>query len=125
MFTSKEFTMFSEDVEKALEVIAAKYNVNIDAGKIKYSDTYFDMNLKVTKKEVNGQSFEQAEFYKLCKWYGLKPEDYKKQFKSNGKIFEIYGINPKAKTMPVLARCLTDGQNYKFGADTVKRLMVS
>jgi hypothetical protein len=62
------------------------------------------------------------EFEKYCILFGLEPKDYNRQFKSNGTVFTIYGLNLKAKTMPVLART-TDGRGFKFGAETVKRLL--
>jgi hypothetical protein len=122
MFNKKEFEVFRMDVEKALQDIAKKYDVNIHAGHITYTSDNFKLNLEVTKKEVNGKSYEQAEFEKYCILFGLEPKDYNRQFKSNGTVFTIYGLNLKAKTMPVLART-TDGRGFKFGAETVKRLL--
>jgi hypothetical protein len=58
MLTSKEFTAFRAEVEQALQSIATKYNANIKATKIKYTTDSFTLNLDVTKKEVNGKSFE-------------------------------------------------------------------
>ena len=41
----------------------------------------------------------------------------------NGKIFTITGFKPRATKMPVIA-ISQDGKKYKFGKETVKRLMV-
>ena len=106
-----------------MKQIADKYNANIKAGKVKYSDNSFNLDLQVNKKEVSGKSFEQAEFEKYCMLFGFKPTDYNKQFNMNGKTFTIKGLNLKAHKMPVKAVC-SDGKAYKFGEDTVKRLLL-
>ena len=123
MLTKKEFEIFRKEVEQTLEGIAKKYNANIKAGKIKYDTNSFNLDLQVTKKDIDGKSFEQVEFEKYCSWYGLKPEDYKKQFTMNGKKFALTGFKPRATKMPILA-VSEEGKSYKFGEDTVKRLMV-
>jgi hypothetical protein len=124
MLSKQEFASFRKETEQALQELAKKYNVNIEAAGIKYTSNSFDMTLKMTKKEVNGKSFEQAEFEKHCILYGFKPEDYNKSFVMNGKTYTLCGFKLKARTMPVLARN-KDGQNYKFGEDTVKRLLTA
>lgn len=123
MFTKQQFEQFRRESEEALKTIAEKYNVNIKTGKIKYDSDSFDMNVSVTKKEVNGKSFEQAEFEKYCFLYGFSPEDYNKTFISGGKKFILYGFKTSARTMPVLAKG-NDGKNYKFGTE-VKKLIVA
>ena len=114
MLNKKEFQAFRMEVEQALKSIAEKYDANIKAGKIKYDNSSFALELNVHKKEVDGESFEKAEFKKYAFLYGFEPEDYGKTFVSNGKSFTLYGFKPKATKMPVLARS-DDGKNYKFG----------
>jgi len=123
MLSKKEFEAFRNELEEATKALANKYNVNIKAGHIKYTNNSFNLGLEVTKKEINGKSFEQVEFEKLCLLYGFKPEDYNKQFTSHGRKFAIYGFNNRARTMPILAKG-EDGKNYKFSTE-VKRLLVS
>lgn len=123
MLTKKEFAAFRQETEQALQAIAEKYNVNIKAGNISYTNTNFNLKLEVTKKDIGGKSFEQVEFEKYCFLYGLKPEDYKKQFTLDGKTFTLTGFKPRARKMPVVA-ISQDGKGYKFGEDTVKRLLV-
>lgn len=121
MLTKIQFESFRKETEQALKSIAEKYNANITTGKIKYTSDSFNLDLKVTKKEVNGKSYEQAEFEKNAFLYGFDPEDYNKTFMSHGKSFQLVGFNNKARTMPVLAKC-EDGKRYKFGTE-VKKLI--
>jgi len=121
MLSKKEFDAFRKETELALIELAKKHNVNIEAGKIKYTSDSFNLDLKVTKKEVNGKSFEQSEFEKYCVLYGFQPEDYNKSFVTSGRKFKLIGFKTSARTMPVLAQS-EDGKSYKFGTD-VKRLL--
>ena len=121
MLTKEEFKAFRIELEQVTEGLAKKFNVNIKAGKIKYSTDNFNLDLQVTKKEVNGLSFEQAEFEKCCFLYGFKPEDYNKQFESKGHMYTLVGFKSSARTMPVLAT-REDGRRFKFGTE-VKRLL--
>lgn len=121
MLSKKEFDAFRKEAELALGELAKKYNVNIEAGKIKYSSDSFNLDLKVSKKEVNGKSFEQSEFEKYCFLYGFQPEDYNKTFVTSGRKFKLIGFKTSARTMPVLAQG-EDGKNYKFSSE-IKRLL--
>jgi 16S rRNA U516 pseudouridylate synthase RsuA-like enzyme len=121
MLTKKEFDSFRKETEQVLQVIAQKYNANITAGKIKYTNDSFNLDLQVTKKEIDGKSFEQAEFEKYCMLYGFKPEDYNKQFESKGHRYTLTGFKVSARTMPILAT-REDGKRFKFGTE-IKRLI--
>ena len=121
-FTKAELRDYRTEIEQVLQGIAEKHNINIKAGNISYSTNDFKLTLEVTQKEVNGLSYEQAEFNKDCMLYGFKPEDYKKEFSMNGKTFTITGFNHKAHKMPILAKG-NDGKGYKFACDTVKKMM--
>ena len=121
MLTKQEFASFRKEAEELLQGLANKYNANIKAGRIKYTDNSFNLDVEVTRKEVDGKPFEQAEFEKLAFLYGFSPEDYGKMFNMGGKTFTLYGFKTNARTMPVLARG-NDGKNYKFGVE-IKKLL--
>lgn len=71
MLSKKGFEMFRKETEQVLQEIAKKYDVNIHAGHISYDSNHFELKLEVTKKEINGKSYEQTEFEKECIYYGL------------------------------------------------------
>ena len=117
-----QFDCFRNEVNEALRELAEKYNFDIKASKIKYDDTSMDLTVKINDKEVSGKSFEQTEFERMCSWYGLTPEDYGRQFMSNGNKFTLCGFKPRATKMPILARN-ENGQGYKFTEESIKRLI--
>ena len=119
MLTKEQFRMFRQDVNEVLKGVADKYNVDLQAGNISYSDTNFTMKLEAKAREINGQSFEQAEFEKYCLLYGFSKSDYNREFILNGRKFYLIGFKPKASKYPALAKC-EDGKNYKFSAEIIK-----
>lgn len=121
MLSKQEFAKFRLEIELALKGLANKYDMDIKAGKIKYTNNSFSLVLDATRKEIDGKPYEQAEFEKWAVIYGFEPEDYGKIFNMNGKTFTLYGFNTSARTMLILARD-KDGRNYKFGAE-VKKLL--
>lgn len=119
MLTKAGFAQFREDLLVATKDLAEKYDINIETGNINYDKFSFSMNLKVMKKTVNGESFEKSEFKKLCNIYGFKLEDYNKEFIYDGESYRLIGFNPRAKTMPVLAKN-TEGKTFKFRTNAIK-----
>jgi hypothetical protein len=123
MLTGKQFEVLRKEIERLLAPIGERGGLDIKAGNIKYDPNHFDLTISFSKKEVNGKSFEQAEFERVAFLYGFEKTDYKRKFAMGGKEFELCGFQMKAKTMPILANCVADGKKYKFGRE-VKRLLV-
>ena len=122
MFTKKQFEEFKHDTEQAMKALAEKYGVNIKPGKIKYAENNFTLELEIAKQEVNGQSFEQAEFGKYCHLFGLKPEDYLREFSYIGKTYMLTGFSLRATKMPIVAKC-ADGREYRLSRDFVTSML--
>lgn len=122
MLNKKGFETFRQGAEKALLSLAKEFNVDIKAGKIKYTDNSFNLELVVSKKEVNGKPFEQAEFEKNCVLYGLKPEDYNRVVTVQGREFTVFGLDIKARKRPVLVRD-SEGKVFTFTEEAVQRLI--
>lgn len=121
MFTKNELKIYRVEMENALKGFAEKYNFDIKAGNISYDSNSFNIKIEVRQKEINGKSFEQAEFESLCVLFDFKPEDYGKKFNYNGRMFSLTGFNTKAHKMPILAT--SEGKTYKFAPDTIKKLI--
>ncbi len=122
MLTKKEFQQFRQEADEVLSQLAEKYDINIKAGNISYNKSSFNLKIEATKKEVNGKSFEQAEFEKYCLIYDLQPEDYNREFVYAGKKYNITGFKPRSRKYPVLVKC-DDGKTYKFTKEMVKQVL--
>jgi len=111
-------------LEVALQGFEEHFGVQADVGKISYGDSHADIKLKVSQVNVDGtvESKEAVNFKKYANVYGLRPEWLGKEFKHQGKVFVITGINTRARKFRVQATS-TDGVGYKFPQELIKRLM--
>lgn len=122
-FNRSGFELFRNDVEIALKSVAKKHGIEIECGKISYSNFDFTMQLKVTKKDknINGK---RAAFEQECILFGFKPEDYNREFGANGKHFRLIGFNCKSPKNNCSIYCVDDGKTYKCNNEMVKRAFV-
>lgn len=119
-FTSKEFNEFRKDLIEATKELSEKYKVTIQAGSISYNDLSFDLKLKVTKNE-EGLDIEKEQFLKNARYYGLDESDYLKTVTIQGRQFELYGINPRAKSQPCLIRDVKNDGHYKCSLEVYNK----
>ena len=97
-FVDSEFRMFREDLRKALAPIEEKYGIELEQGNINYNDEEFRMKLTGKKYDPNAKEKTQEElFAENCKYYGFKPEDYRRSFTIDGKVYKLIGFKPKAR----------------------------
>lgn len=101
-FTRTEIEAIHADIVRSLAEIAKKYDMQISAGGITYTE--HEMHLKVTAKHkvIDGVPTEEAEFAMKCSRYGLKPEDYKRQVEYQGRTFALVGLNVNAPKFPLI-----------------------
>lgn len=100
----------------ALQPLAAELGITINIG-----NGTFDPGVGTftAKFEVSNPDSGRLEWERNCTLYGFAPEDHGTTFYSAGDDFIITGINPRAKTMPVLATRVSDGKTFKFATTTV------
>lgn len=123
VFSKRGFELFRNDVEVALKAVAEKHKVEIECGKISYSDFDFSMQLKVIKNDSGGDG-KKAIFEQECIYFGFKPNDYNREFKANGKSFKLIGFNRKSPKNNCSIYCIDDGKTYKCNDEVVKRAFV-
>lgn len=58
----------------------------------------------------------QMSFYKNCSLYGLTADDYKAKVLVEGRLLELWDINPRSELSPILARELSTGKIFSFPA---------
>lgn len=118
-FNKKEFDTFRTDVKDALKLVAKKYGVDIDCGKINYTDFDFTMQLHVTKNDENTDG-KRLMFEQDCNFYGFSKDDYEREFTTHGKQFKLIGFNRKSPKNCCTIYCITNGKTYKCSAEMVK-----
>lgn len=118
-FDRNSFNAFREDVEKALEDVAKKYEVEITSGNISYSGVEFTLQLKCISNE-GGTNGKKLLFEQQCSIYGFKKEDYEREFILDKKRFKLVGFNPSSPKNNCQIVCLANGATYKCNDSVVK-----
>lgn len=115
--------LIREDINKALEEVAKKYDMTMKLGNISYDELGFTGKVLAQLNEIDGKQPSQVNFEKYCELYGLQATDYNKEFNRNGKTFIVKDIKTTSRKYPVICECKQDGKSYKFVVEDVKRLI--
>ena len=117
-----EYNAFCREATAAMAAVAEKYGVTVKFGSGRGSEQSITMKLEVTNKTATGEAQDKSaiDFKALAPMYGLVATDLGRTFSRGGKTFKITGLNRRAKTMPIQAKCLQDGRGYKFAEDIVQ-----
>jgi hypothetical protein len=106
------------EIETALSSIADKYNCEVHAGGIKYTNVSATVSVEFNAKGAEGISAEQNLFNTYCAQFGFKPEDYNRIVSIDGKLYRLIGFNLKArKNFCLITR---DGKQYACPLETVR-----
>jgi hypothetical protein len=114
------------ELEAALKIVADKHGISIKTGKMTYSDTNVKVSLEVATVSEGGEvnTREKKDFLQFAEIYGLKPTDLGRNFKSQGELYQITGLNTKKQKFAIQAKRLRDGHSYGFVAEDVKRALI-
>ena len=121
MLTRPQLKAFRKDFEDAVVALEQKYGFTLSLGKITYSDTDFRSTITATKV-VEGKTTEQVQFEEHAALFGLKPEDFGKNFIVDGKQYELTGLRPSAPAWPVIGK-RADGKPFKFKEAVLKQII--
>jgi hypothetical protein len=117
------------EMARKLSVISLTYGVDIRINKIRFDDVSFKATISGTLINTkSGKSAEEVHFGRHCWRWGLDSSDYNRevtfppQSKFRGKKGRIVGINPRAKTYPVLIQ-MSDGTMTKNAVSFVKIML--
>ena len=94
-----------KELNEAIAEVLEKNGMTGKLGTITYNDYGFHSSLSAKAIEVNGKSGDQIEYERFAPKFGIDPNSYGRVFKNaEGIVLTIVGINPKARTYPVIAR---------------------
>jgi len=106
-FTKETFEEFRKAFKISVGAMEKLYDVTIEPGSIKYTNSSFTLKVEVKKNNVgNGLSADEADFKLSCRHYGLQPDDFGKTVKVNTSKFgridaTICGIAPRRRKYPI------------------------
>jgi hypothetical protein len=106
-------------MQAALTAIAPGLDVSIVVGNASFNNFSANFKVEVAEKSENGEVLDSFKLH--CNSFGLKETDLGKSFVTHGRTFTICGIAPRSWKRPIIAK--SNGQVYKFSAETVKLLL--
>ena len=118
--------LIGQKIEAALKSVGKELGVQIRARGGSYSATACQIKLEVSELSDNGtaQTPERIAFVEQAIYYGLVAEDLDAEFKAqDGTTYKIVGLSPRKRKYPIVAARQPDGKLYKFGQETVVRLL--
>ena len=122
MLTNSLLNEIRKDMELALTMVEAKRNMKFKIGRMTYSSNSFKCSLEaVIATDGEEANVDKANWNKYAYRFGFSKTDFGKEFEVDGEVFTIYGIAPSRHKYPILAKCMTSGEVYKFPADRVKK----
>jgi|TARA_R100001443_G_scaffold96301_1_gene103103 hypothetical protein len=113
---------FRIQLDHVLQELGEKEGIKLTAGHCSYSDTYFSIKIEgaIETEEGVATTKDQIAFKDNAELFGLSPDDLFKTFETGGKSYEVWGLKPRSKKYPILAKEIGTDKVYKFKENTVK-----
>ena len=109
------------DINAALAEIGKKYGFTASIGNISFNDAGFHSTIQARVNDVgNGKSGAQLEYEAMSGKFGLAPDSFGKWISSNGDMYQIVGLRPRARKYPVLGRNANGEEVCFMAGATVK-----
>jgi len=110
-----DYNVIRKEIDDALAAIGEKHGFNAKIGGITYNASGFNTSIHATVKEVNGKTGAQLEFETYAGKFGYQKDAFGRIIVSGGKSYRIIGVNPKARTIPLIVEEMETGNKYKMG----------
>jgi len=118
MIDRKTAILITNEMEAAIAPVLAKYGLDRDRTATAYGDIY-----KVTfTAHLAGEDPAVKNYGLYADAYGLPADSLGTVITSRGQKYVVTGLNPRAKTMPILCKG-EDGRTYKFPIASLKRVL--
>lgn len=111
---------FRRDFKQSVKDLEAKHGITLELGNSRREPNSFTVQLVVQNTNVDGLSFEEAEFKRIAPMYGLKESDYGVRFRMGRDIFRLSGINQNARKNIINMRSERTNELYSTSLDGFK-----
>lgn len=123
-FDQRSVHDFRQELLAQVREFAEQYGLDVSNTKGQYSDRECHMTLSFKVPAVEGEDPQREEFEAIAPAFDLTPEDYLRQFKVNGREFQLTGLKIRNRKYPVIGMDAA-GQQYKFELSVLDQLMAS
>lgn len=121
-FNNESLKKLREGIQKALQPVEETEHISVELGRITYNSSQCELKLTIYRKDedMDGQ---KAEFEFMAPNYGFKPEDYMRKFIYDGKMYQFYGFNNRARLNCCLFIQIDSQAKYHCSASTMKKML--
>ncbi len=101
--------------------------MNVNVGNASFTDGSCTFKVECAFIAENGVvvTKEATAFERYADGYGLRGIALGHKFMQRGRVFEITGLNTRARRMPVQAKDIRTGRGFKFTVEAVNRAVNS
>jgi hypothetical protein len=121
-FERRHVTMIREEIDAALADLSEQHGISINAGNATYSDNTITFKLEL---QIEGFDPLKDAFEKSSEWFGLKPEDYGREFVKGVRLYKIVGLKPRNRKYPIICQDMKTGKHYKLPEAAVQAALAS
>ena len=120
-FSKQNLGSIRRKMDEALKVIGEEFGINFVVGNIRFSEQEF--KTQVTAVAQNGNenvSPMEVAFKRNARSFGLKAEDFGKEFSTYNGTYKITGMKPNNHKYPIIGECVRTGKSFKFPISAVR-----
>ena len=121
MITRDKVISIQEKIKKAIAEIEKSENVKIDFGTISFNPQKYSTSMTVTTLEKSERVESVLE--RTCRSIGFTQNVIGMTFDFRGDKYEITDIKTKNRKYPVIATEMRTKKGYKFGVETIKKVL--
>ncbi len=121
MINETKIKQVQDKIKAAIAQIEKDENVKIDFGSISYTKAFY--GAKMTVKTLEKTEAVVGVYETICRRMGFTQNIIGMQFIGTNGVYEIIDIKTKNRTYPVIAKSLSNGNQYKFSVEQIKRLI--
>lgn len=111
----------------ALAEVGEHFGVDITLGNASFNADNATFKLFIAELDKTGEAktIEATHFRRNAAALGFSPDDLGREFSAVRSRFVLIGMNPRARTYPMLAREVTTGRQFKFHPSTVRSALAA
>ena len=126
IITESDIELLRNDINAALAAVAAKHNINLEVGNIRYSKHNAEIKVQAATKETSGVVItKEVQDLRMVAKFGQDglPTDKDPMtisFLFRGESYTLCGYKSRNRKFPYLAKNNCDGKTYKFTASSIR-----
>lgn len=121
MITREKVLSIQDKIKKAIAEIEKSENVKIDFGTLSFNPQKYSTSMTVTTLEKSERVESVLE--RTCRSIGFTQNVIGMTFDFRGDKYEITDIKTKNRKYPVIATESRTKKSYKFGVETIKKVL--